>query len=251
MSQQWNANLYDSKHNYVAQYGEDVMGLLAPQAGEHILDLGCGTGHLTAKIAESGAQVIGLDSSPDMIEQAKAAYSHMEFLVGDGANFRFEQPFDAVFSNAALHWMPQAEAVAASVWQALKPGGRFVAEFGGKSNIGRIVEALKHSLDEAGYPPPPEFWYFPSLGEYASLLEKQGFRVVYAVHFDRLTPLEDEDGMRNWIAMFGNGLLAYVSEEAKEAVIDSAERRLRHSLYRDGIWYADYVRLRMVALREA
>lgn len=251
MAQFWNPALYDSKHNYVTQYGEDLLSLLDAKPGERILDLGCGTGHLTAKIADSGAAVIGLDSSASMVEQAQAAYPNIEFIVGDARHFHFDHPFDAVFSNAALHWIPEAEAVVHAIWNALKPGGRFVAEFGGKTNVRQIMEGVRAALESTGYPPPSQFWYFPSIGEYAALLEKQGFRVVYAIHFDRPTPLEGQDGMRNWLAMFGNGLLAYVSEETKDAVIETAERHLRKTLYREGIWYADYVRLRIVAVREA
>src|SRR5437867_3797160 len=129
---EWNTALYDDKASFVWRYGEGVIELLAPHAGEMILDLGCGTGHLTSKIAELGATVIGLDKSQSMIAEARKAYPHIRFELGDGSLFEFDAQFDAVFSNAAIHWMKDQEAVAGCVWRALKTAGRFVAEFGGK-----------------------------------------------------------------------------------------------------------------------
>jgi trans-aconitate methyltransferase len=126
-SQRWDPQLYDSKHSFVTHFGGDLLPLLDPQPGDRILDLGCGTGHLSAQIAASGAAVVGIDHSPDMIAQAQATYPDLTFIEADAANFTFEQPFDAVFSNAALHWIPTPERVIACVWQALKPGGRFSA----------------------------------------------------------------------------------------------------------------------------
>jgi trans-aconitate methyltransferase len=249
--QRWNSELYDSKHGFVSQLGSDLVELLAPKKGEHILDLGCGTGHLAQQIAAHGARVTGLDSSAEMIERARLNYPDLELVQGNGADFAFDEPFDAVFSNAALHWIHAADDVVRCVWQALRPGGRFIAEFGGKDNVRAILAAYYASLSAAGHSlPEQEPWYFPSLGEYATVLEKQGFRVVYAVHFDRPTPLEGEDGMRNWLAMFGNHLLSVIPESERDVFIADAERRMRPTLYQNGKWYADYRRLRVVAQRE-
>jgi trans-aconitate methyltransferase len=248
---QWNPNLYDTRHHYVTRYGEDLLELLAAQPGERILDLGCGTGHLAHKIAASGAHVVGLDSAASMIEQAKAVYPDVEFVVGDGANFQFDQPFDAVFSNAALHWIPAAEQVAGCIWRALKPGGRFVAEFGGKGNVRLILSALRSTLDSLGYGTLAfPNWYFPSIGEYATLLEKQGFRVTFAVHFDRPTVVEGEDGVRSWLQMYANLIVDALPPERHEAFYRQVEDRLRPTQYQDGTWYIDYRRLRMVAVKE-
>ena len=137
--QAWDPELYDRNHGFVTHFGIDLLPLLDPQPGERILDWGCGTGHLTAQIAESGADVIGLDSSPEMVAGARAAYPDLSFQPGDAANFSFATPFDAIFSNAALHWIPTPEAVIACVWRALKPGGRFVAESGGKGNAATLI----------------------------------------------------------------------------------------------------------------
>jgi trans-aconitate 2-methyltransferase len=248
---QWNPNLYDSRHSYVFQYGEDVLKLLAPQPGERILDLGCGTGHLTQKIADAGAQVIGMDKAESMVEQARQNYPELQFLVADATNFTFDEPFDAIFSNAVLHWIPAAEAVAACVWRALKPGGRFVAEFGGKANIRAVSTAVYAALQALGHPDlrlPP--YYFPSIGEYATLLEKQGFRVTFAVHFNRPTAVEGEDGLQSWLEMYLNNIVSALPEAARTPFFRQVEDRLRPTQYRDGTWYVDYVRLRIVAVKD-
>lgn len=250
-NQTWNAALYDTKHGFVARFGEDlVSGWLRPQPGESILDLGCGTGHLTSKIHETGAQIVGLDSSPEMIAEAQTRYPDLSFRLADGADFRLEQPVDAVFSNAALHWIHAAEATAARVYEALKPGGRFVAEFGCKGNVAAVLKAADEVLREKAYPALPRPpWYFPSLGEYTTLLETQGFFIASAVQFDRPTPLEGEDGGRNWIRMFGAPLMQTVPSDQRDDFISAVESRLRPTQYREGQWTADYRRLRFVAIK--
>lgn len=249
----WNTNLYEKNHAFVWQYGESLLELLAPQAGEGILDLGCGTGQLTAKIAESGAFVQGIDSSLAMISTAKSNYPHINFAAADARDFQVEQPLDAVFSNAVLHWIKEQDAAIDCVEKALKPGGRFVAEFGGKGNVGAIARALLNVLSEIGCSEPQALnpWYFPSIGEYALLLENGGFDVSYAVLFDRPTPLEGGSaGMVNWIEMFAGGLLSGLSPEVRSRAIDRVEELLRPALYRDGNWIADYRRIRVVAVKK-
>ncbi|NQE34557.1 Trans-aconitate 2-methyltransferase [Microcoleus sp. IPMA8] len=250
----WNSALYEKNHAFVWQYGESIVELLAPQAGEQILDLGCGTGQLTEKIAQSGASVQGIDSSLSMISTAKVNYPHINFAAADARIFQVEYPLDAVFSNAVLHWIKQPDAVINCVEKALKPGGRFVAEFGGKGNVGAIVRALLSVLSEIGYQEPEALnpWYFPSIGEYAGLLEKQGFDVGYAVLFDRPTPLEGGSaGMVNWIEMFASGFFSGLSDDVRSHVINAVEECLRPALYRDGNWIADYRRIRVVAIKNS
>jgi trans-aconitate methyltransferase len=250
----WNSALYEKNHAFVWQYGESIVELLAPQAGEQILDLGCGTGQLTEKIAQTGAFVQGIDSSLSMISTAKVNYPHINFSVADASSFQVEEPLDAVFSNAVLHWIKQPDAVINCVENALKPGGRFVAEFGGKGNVGAIVRAILSVLSEIGCEEPEALnpWYFPSIGEYASLLEKQGFDVGYAVLFDRPTPLEGGSaGMVNWIEMFAGEFLSGLSEDVRSQVMNAVEERLRPALYRDGNWIADYRRIRVVAVKNS
>ncbi|WP_036479717.1 trans-aconitate 2-methyltransferase [Myxosarcina sp. GI1] len=240
----WNTELYEEKHSFVWQYGQKVLQLLAPQPNERILDLGCGTGQLTAEIAATGAEVVGIDSSEQAIATAKKNFPHIEFLVADGANFFFDKTFDAVFSNAALHWIqPPAKAIEC-IWRSLKPKGRLVAEFGGKGNIAAIVTAL-NSVLETPYNP----WYFPSIAEYSNLLERQGFEVVYATLRDRPTKLEGEKGLANWLEMFAGSHLETYSE-TKDQIIAQTETRLKPLLYRDDNWIADYRRICIVAIKK-
>jgi trans-aconitate methyltransferase len=248
----WNTVLYEQNHAFVWQYGESVVKLLNPQAGERILDLGCGTGQLTAKIAESGAFVRGIDADPAMVDRAKNNYHSIDFAVADARNFEVEEKLDAVFSNAALHWIKEPDAAIDCVAKALKPGGRFVAEFGGKGNVGAIVAGIYDVLSEMGCGELAALnpWYFPSIGEYAGLLENGGFEVSYAVLFDRPTSLEGgSSGMVNWIEMFAGGWLSALSEEVRSSAIQKVAEKVRSTLYRDDNWIADYRRIRIVAVK--
>lgn len=247
----WDAESYDRKHAFVFEYGEGVLSLLAPQPGERILDVGCGTGHLTSRIAASGARVIGIDSSAEMIEAARAGYPGIEFLLADAADFSFAEPFDAVFSNAALHWVERAEDAVVCMSRALKDGGRFVVEFGGHGNIARIATALERAIREVLGREVSARNYFPRIGEYASLLERHNLEVRTAQLFDRPTRLEGgEEGMRNWIAMFRGHLLEGASEADREEILRRVEQELRPALFGDGEWQADYRRLRITAIKE-
>ncbi|WP_440764247.1 class I SAM-dependent methyltransferase [Natronorubrum sp. DTA7] len=249
----WDADDYDENHSFVAEYGTDALELLEPTAENRVLDLGCGTGHLTARIAEVGATAVGVDSAPEMIERAREAHPNLRFVAADARTMSFDDPFDAVFSNAALHWISDEEqgATLRAVRDALRPGGRFVAELGGTGNVERIVEATLAELESRGYDAESP-WYFPSVGEYAGRLEDHGFEVRFARLFDRPTELEaGEDGLRNWLEMFGDSLFSSVSTDERAAVIEGVEDRLEASLYdRDEeTWTADYRRLRFRAVR--
>jgi trans-aconitate methyltransferase len=249
LKNQWNAELYQSEHAFVWQYGESLIELLSPQSGERILDLGCGTGQLTEQIAVAHAQVVGIDRSPTMIETARQNYPDLEFLVADAQNFQVDRPFDAVFSNAVLHWIPDPDRAIHSIYQALKPGGRFVAEFGGKGNVEAIVQALHRALETIHTKPPEAHWYFPSIAEYTTRLEQQGFEVRYAVLFDRPTPLAGKDGLANWLQMFASRFLEKLSNEERSQVIRSVEQDLK-SLYQTDHWVVGYRRLRVVAVKK-
>jgi SAM-dependent methyltransferase len=227
----WDAASYDARHRYVFDFAADLITELDPRPGERILDLGCGTGHLTAAIARAGAEATGIDKSPEMIDQARRAYPDLRFEVAEAADYRAAHPFDAVFSNAALHWMQPPGAVAGAIRRALKLGGRFVAEFGGRGNIASIVNVTGRNP-----------WFFPSVGEYASLLEAHGLEVVRASLFDRPTPIEGDSGLRDWLAMFYKPPLP-------PEMVEEAEALLRPKLFRDGAWWIDYRRLRLLAKR--
>ena len=155
------------------------------------------------------------------------------------------EPCDAVFSNATLHWVTDADAAVSAIYTALKPGGRFVAEFGGQGNVQTIIAAVEAALGRSGLSP----WYFPSLAEYVALLAAQGFEVMFAQLYDRPTPLKGKDGLINWVRMFGDGILSGLSAVERAALLDQVQDRVRSQLYRDGQWLADYRRLRIVAIK--
>lgn len=246
---QWNADSYTQKHAFVFEYGAGLIELLAPQPGELVLDLGCGSGELTREIAGRGAEVVGLDASADMLNKARQQFPGLDFRRGDAASFELPERFDAVFSNAVLHWVPDAAAAVRQMHRHLKPGGRLVAELGGRGNVGRIVGAVLGQLHRRGYPAArADWWYFPSVGEYAALLEAQGFRVRLAQHYDRPTPLSDpETGLRDWIEQFGDNFFNQVRAADRAAVLAAVDEELRPVLFRNGQWVADYKRLRLVA----
>lgn len=250
--QAWDADAYDGDHAFVYEYGEALLDLLGPTAGERVLDLGCGTGHLTATVAESGASAVGVDRSGEMLAEAQSAHPGLPFVRGDVRRLPFEGSFDAVLSNAVLHWVDESDQDAAlsSVREALRPGGRFVAELGGAGNVARITAAVEVELDGRGYE-TGDPWHFPSVGEYAARLEEHGFEVRLARLFDRPTELEGgEAGLENWLRMFADGLVESVPEPERAGVRAAVADRLRGELFEDGVWTADYRRLRFVAVRE-
>jgi len=226
-----------------------LVELLDPKAGERILDVGCGTGHLTAQIAASGALACGIDQSPEMIRQAREKFPELRFEVMDAREISMEEPFDAVFSNATLHWIKEPERVIRGIVKVLKPRGRFVAEFGGKGNVAGLMEAAESAWKKVRPGTPIDSpWYYPSVAEYTGLLEQHGVEVTYALLFDRPTPLEDgERGLRNWLEMFAGRMTGKLPLEERERLVEEIERRARGKLFKDGQWVMDYRRLRILA----
>ena len=249
----WDAKLYNDKHAFVWERAAGVVELLAARADERILDLGCGTGHLTAEIAAKGAKVLGVDRSAEMIAEARKQYPRIPFEVMDATELAFEREFDAVFSNAALHWIREAEKVVRGVARAVKPGGRFVAEFGGKGNIRRLMAAISRAGEKFGVGCDAEnmIWYYPSVAEYAALLEKHGLEVREAALFDRPTRLEDgEKGLEAWLRMFAGFVLEKVPADRQAEFLREVERQARPELFKDGVWELDYRRLRIQAVTQ-
>ena len=231
MPKEWDAGLYESSSQFVWKFGGDVVSLLKPQPGERILDVGCGTGHLTADIAATGSLTFGIDASPAMIAQARQNFPKLQFQLMDATEFQSEPVYDAVFSNAALHWMLKPDRVVAAVAGALKPGGRFVGEMGGKGNISAIDGAIRTNIRN----------YYPSVSEYSAVLERNGFEVTFMTLFDRPTPLEGgENGLREWLQTFRGD---------NSRPVEEVEAELRPRLFHDGRWVADYRRLRFIAVR--
>ncbi len=249
---QWNAALYDHKHSFVSNYGTDVIELLAPKKDEHILDLGCGTGDLAKNLFDRGIHVVGIDKSANMISQAQNKYPKIPFYVNDALDLPFKNTFDAVFSNAVFHWIKQPVLALENIYSSLKEGGRFVAELGGKGNVQMITDEVRNQFQQLGLNFDEELfpWYFPSVGEYTTLMEKVGFDVIYAYHFERPTHLEGENGLRNWLKMFGESMFAGFGEETKNIIIMNTEQNLRSIMYKDSNWIADYKRLRVVGIKK-
>lgn len=249
-SSRWSPADYATNAAFVPALGSAALEMLDPQPGELILDLGCGDGTLTRKIMASGAGVIGLDASSEMVEAARAKgvdafVADAQALDLEGQANRFGQ-FDAAFSNAALHWMLDPDAVAEGVFGVLKPGGRFVGEMGGQGNIAVLRGGIRDELTARGYPIPAEDpqWY-PSVEEFVRLYACAGFNEIQAHLVARPTPLPA--GVAGWVKTFRSGWLdvARVPEEARDEVALAIQTRLQPLLQQaDGSWSADYVRLR-------
>lgn len=247
----WNAKDYTRDFAFVHRYGEDVLRLLDIKAGDNVIDLGCGNGALTARIAESGAQVVGIDSSADMLAVAHERHPELEFRQADALSFTVEEPVDAVFSNAVFHWIDEADQpqLLRQIRNALKPRGQLVCEFGGKGCAASVHNALRKAFARRGMGYTFRF-YFPSIGQYATLLEQAGFRVEFAMLFDRPTPCENgESGLCQWIMMFDKIPFDGISQNVRDEIITEARRQLRPVLYHGGNWHIDYVRIRLRVVR--
>lgn len=245
--QDWSADRYARNARFVAELGAPVLALLSPQPGERVLDLGCGDGALTLKIAEAGADVLGLDAGPDMVQAARAL--GLKAQVADGQAFDVGAGFDAVFSNAALHWMPDQRAVFDCVFRALRPGGRFVAEMGGFGNVAAIRTALRGAYEiVTGLPAPDDQKVFPSPAGHRALLEAAGFEVTDIDLIPRPTPLPT--GMAGWLATFSGRYTAGLPDDQAKALRAKAEELVQPCLRDEQSgWYADYMRLRFRAVR--
>ena len=248
----WNADLYSTKHNFVFKYGEDLIGWLQPKAGERILDVGCGTGELTNELSKSGATIVGIDASEQMVNKAKQQFPQIQYFVKDATNFSFDDEFDAAFSNATLHWINDQLKALQCINNSLKNGGRFVFEMGGRHNIESIHNAVRKAMEDAGLKDkiPAVSNYFPSVAEQTKLLEQAGFTITDVAYFKRPTVLEGGDGMKNWIVQFCTFFFTQVSPADTERIISKAVEILRPTNFSNGTWYADYVRLRIKAVKE-
>jgi trans-aconitate methyltransferase len=245
--QTWNPQDYGQNARFVTDLGSGVVDLLAPRPSERVLDLVCGDGVLTKKLADLGCVVVGVDSSPEFLQAAQALGVDARRM--DGQALTFNNEFNAVFSNAALHWMKQAEKVIHGVGRPLKPGGRFVAEMGGKGNIAQIETATRLALKKQGLlEKVTDPNYYPSPEEYRVLLEKRGFRVAYLNHFSRPTPLPKD--MKTWLRTFRKSYLEVLPPNDIEAFLEEVQEALRPTLCdAQGLWTTDYVRLRFSAFK--
>jgi SAM-dependent methyltransferase len=263
-SQSWSAASYAANANFVPALGQPVLELLQPQPGERILDLGCGDGILTEKLVALGARVIGIDSSPDMI--AAARRRGIDARIMDARALTFDNEFDAVFSNAALHWVKDnPDLPIESAFRALVPGGRFVGELGGHGCVGAITVALVVALERRGIPDAASWipWYFPTVGEYETRLRRAGFVRQSVQLIPRPTPLPT--GMRGWLETFANPFCAALfqddvsrdglpqderAQNERADFLDEVTSLLKPVLCdSQGHWTADYMRLRFSAIK--
>jgi len=245
--QHWSAQRYAETAHFVPALGAPVLELLAPLPGEHILDLGCGDGVLTEKIAAAGAVVVAVDAAPDMVAAARAR--GLDARVVAGQNLKFDGEFDAVFSNAALHWMRPPEAVLAGVHRALKPSGRFVGEMGGHNNTAAIMVAIRAVLARRGLDAQRlSPWWFPSAAAYRAKLEAAGFAVDEIAIVPRPTPLSA--GLEAWLDIFTEDFFGTLPPAERAPARGEIVDLLRPILMDEsGAWIADYVRLRFRAIR--
>ena len=241
----WSAELYATNARFVSDLGQPVVDLLAPRPGERILDLGCGDGALTQQLATMGVHVIGVDSSPQMIAAASAR--GLDARVIDGQQLPFVACFDAVFSNAALHWMRDPDRVVAGVFRALRPGGRFVGECGAEGNVATLVQALETGLARRGIDPASgNPWHFASVAEHRARLENCGFRVQHLATFARPTRLPGD--VVEWLETFASSFTQRLPEAERARFISEVADACRPALTAvDGACVADYVRLRFAA----
>jgi trans-aconitate methyltransferase len=248
VSQSWNPTAYARDARFVSDLARDVVELLAPRAGERILDLGCGDGALTRRLVEAGCEVVGVDASPEMIQAA--VDTGLDARLMDGHSLSFGAEFDAVFSNASLHWMKRPGEVIAGVRKALKMGGRFVGEFGGHGNIAVVSQALRGALEGRGLSfDELSPWYFPTDGEYRSRLEKSSMRVLECRLVSRPTPLATD--LVAWLRIFARTFLQVVPESERDGFLEEVSARCESQLRSpEGQWSVDYVRLRFAAQKE-
>jgi SAM-dependent methyltransferase len=244
----WDPSLYATHASFVPALGAAVLDLLAPQPSERVLDLGCGDGVLTQKLIAAGCDVVGVDADPAMVAAAQA--KGIDARLGDARALDFDAEFDAVFTNAALHWVGQPDVVTAGVKRALKAGGRYVGEFGGHANIAAIRTALIAVLARHGFPAAgAETSYYPTAEAFRAVLEAGGFVVDSCAIIPRPTPLP-ASGMAGWLETFRGGFIdaAGVPDDQKDQIITETVALLAPALQAaDGQWIADYVRIRFSA----
>ena len=243
----WNAVLYDKKHDFVSEYGKGLLEFVPENKNQSILDLGCGTGTLTAQLSNFAGTIIGVDSSASMIAKAKKQYSNMQFVVCDALALPFEKQFDVVFSNAVFHWIADHDTLLKQVHKVLKPNGLLVCEFGANGNIATIENAFMNACQDFEYKYTPKF-NFPTVDDFSALLKKNNFMIDELYDYNRPTPLKDnERGLANWMKQFFASDLELMSKKMQDEIIKKVEDLTKKHLYNGDEWIADYRRLRAIA----
>lgn len=244
---EWDSSLYDRKHDFVPEYGKGLFDFIPKNKEQTILDLGCGTGTLTAQLADFCGRVVGVDSSRNMIEKAEEQFKHIEFRVCDALALPFDEEFDIVFSNAVFHWIHDHNTLLKNIHKALKPQGLLVAEFGARGNISTIENAFAEVCQGLGYSYQPKF-NFPTVEAFGEALEKNGFSIDEIDAYDRPTVLKDkEQGLTDWIKQFFASELAPMPAHLQLSVFEQVAELTRETLWNGREWVADYRRLRVIA----
>ena len=243
----WNAVLYDNKYDFVSEYGKGLLEFVPENKNQSILDLGCGTGTLTAQLSNLADTIIGIDSSASMIAKAKEQYVNIQFGVCDALALPFEQQFDVVFSNAVFYWIADHDALLKQVHKVLKPNGLLVCEFGANCNIATIENAFMNVCQNYGYKYIPKF-NFPTVDTFSDLLKKNNFMIDKIYDYNRPTSLKDhERGLANWMKQFFASDLELMSEKMQNEIIKKVEDITKEFLWNGNEWIADYRRLRAIA----
>lgn len=244
---EWNSTLYDNKHDFVAEYGKGLLEFVPENRSQSILDLGCGTGTLTAQLANLAETIVGVDSSQTMIEKAQIQFPDIKFMVCDALALPFENEFDVVFSNAVFHWISNHNALLNNIRKALKTEGLLVCEFGANGNIASIENAFMEVCQTLGYDYVPKF-NFPTCDCFRDALENHGFVIDMIYDYDRPTPLKDHgQGLANWMQQFFASEFAVMPGYTQAAIIKNVEEITREVLWNGNEWVADYRRLRAIA----
>lgn len=245
----WDSELYNQKHAFVAEYGKELLSYVPDNMEQAILDVGCGTGTLTARLAKLGARVVGIDNSKEMITQAENILPEVEFYVCDVLKMPFAEEFDVVFSNAVFHWIKDHDALLKAIYEVMKKNGKLICELVANQNIAKIESAFAMACAEAGMDYHSEF-NFPDVKTFSGLLKKNGFKIELIYDFDRPTLLSDGKlGLRNWMRQFFASYLKTLSSEAWENIVRRVEDLTRCELWKGCEWCADYRRLRVVAYK--
>ena len=251
MNIEWNTEKYESNFSFVHKYGEDLFNLITAPKGSFAVDLGCGNGALTEALLNKGYNVLGVDASRDMITTAKELYPNIEFSLQDATDFSLDKKADVIFSNAVFHWINEAKQyeTVQNIADNLNEGGMLVCEFGGFGNCEAIHRAVENAFKNRDLKYKRD-WYFPTIAQYTALLEKAGLQTVYARLFERPTEQKGENGVEEWIRMFLKTPFEGMAENQKNEIIAETVNDLKPILYKNGKWYADYVRIRIKAVKK-
>ncbi|WOO39119.1 class I SAM-dependent methyltransferase [Anaerocolumna sp. AGMB13020] len=243
----WDSRLYDNKHNFVAEYGKSLLDYVPADKSQNILDLGCGTGLLTAELARKSGCVLGIDGSPDMIEKARKQYPELTFEVMDALELPFDHKWDIIFSNAVFHWIADQELLLQKIHNSLKPSGKLICEFGAFGNIKTIEQGFSTVLEHLGHPYHSKFT-FPTDEHFGSFLIKNGFIIEELYAYDRPTPLNDGDkGLYNWAKQFFETDLKEFKDTDQDFILRKLLEEVRDNLWDGTSWVADYKRLKVIA----